>query len=93
MARDQIVIWPIYFDSRRSRKEGRRVPKKLAVPSPEIEAIAAAAEEAGYSVVLEEGYSHPFQAQSQKGRIRMAISEPKTQALRRIAEHLKDYLS
>lgn len=91
MARDQLVIWPIYFDSRRSRKEGRRVPKELAVPSPDIETIAQAAKDAGYVVTIEEGYSHPFP--SQNGRIRIAVDEPKTQALRKIAEHLKNYLS
>ncbi len=28
------IIWPQYFDSTLSRKEGRRVPKSLAVPRP-----------------------------------------------------------
>jgi signal recognition particle subunit SRP19 len=91
MARDQLIIWPIYFDSRKSRKEGRRVPKKLAVPSPDIDTIAKAAKEAGYSVVIEGGTSHP--TQEKKGRIRIPLGEPKTQALRRIAEKLKSYLS
>jgi signal recognition particle subunit SRP19 len=91
MARDQLIIWPIYFDSRKSRNEGRRVPKKLAVPSPDIDTIAKAAKEAGYTVKVEGGSSHP--SHGKKGRIRIAIGEPKTQALRRIAEKLKSYLS
>ncbi len=91
MARDQLIIWPIYFDSRKSRKEGRRVPKKIAVPSPDIDTIAKAAKEVGYSVTIEGGTSHP--TQEKKGRIRIAAGEPKTQALRRIAEKLKSYLS
>lgn len=91
MARDHIVIWPIYFDSRKSRKEGRRVPKKLAVPSPDIEEIAKAAKDAGYDVILEEGSTHP--TQDRKGRILIPIGESKTQALRKVAEQLKSYLS
>jgi signal recognition particle subunit SRP19 len=91
MARDQLIIWPIYFDSRKSRTEGRRVPKKLAVPSPDIDAIAKAAKAVGYTVKIEGGSSHP--SHGKKGRIRIAIGEPKTQALRRIAEKLKSYLS
>ena len=91
MARDHLIIWPIYFDSRKSRKEGRRVPKKLAVPSPDIDAIAKAAKEAGYSVTVDDGTTHP--TQEKKGRIRISVGEPKTQALRRIAEKLKAYLS
>ncbi|MEE9116598.1 MAG: signal recognition particle subunit SRP19/SEC65 family protein [Thermoplasmata archaeon] len=91
MARDQLIIWPIYFDSRKSKNEGRRVPKKLAVPSPDIDTIAKAAKAAGYAVKIEGGSSHP--SHGKKGRIRIAIGEPKTQALRRIAEKLKSYLS
>jgi signal recognition particle subunit SRP19 len=91
MARDQLIIWPIYFDSRKSRTEGRRVPKKLAVPSPDIDTVAKAAKDAGYKVTVEGGSAHP--SHSKKGRIRIAVGEPKTQALRRIAEKLKSYLS
>ena len=33
---DKAIIWPIYFDSTKTRKEGRRVTKNLAVQSPKI---------------------------------------------------------
>jgi signal recognition particle subunit SRP19 len=33
---DKIIIWPSYFDSTRTRKDGRRVAKSLAVPAPRI---------------------------------------------------------
>jgi len=32
----QIHIYPIYFDISRSREQGRRVPRKLAVQTPSI---------------------------------------------------------
>jgi len=32
----QIFIYPVYFDVSRSRGQGRRVPRKLAVQTPSI---------------------------------------------------------
>ena len=33
---DKAIIWPIYFDTSKTRKEGRGVPKNMAVPAPKI---------------------------------------------------------
>jgi signal recognition particle subunit SRP19 len=44
---DKAIIWPIYFDSSKSRKEGRRVPKNLAVQSPKIDELKQAADKLG----------------------------------------------
>ncbi len=33
---DKAIIWPVYFDAAKSRKEGRRVPKTQAVLAPKI---------------------------------------------------------
>jgi signal recognition particle subunit SRP19 len=41
---DKAIIWPIYFDCNKSRKEGRRVPKNMAVQSPKIAEIKEAAD-------------------------------------------------
>ena len=39
----KIIIWPIYFDAGKTRMEGRRVAKNIAVAAPklvELEAVA-----------------------------------------------------
>ncbi|MEM1539586.1 MAG: signal recognition particle subunit SRP19/SEC65 family protein [Candidatus Bathyarchaeia archaeon] len=41
---DKVVLWPAYFDSTKTRGEGRRVPKTLAVPSPKISELKEAVE-------------------------------------------------
>lgn len=41
---DKIIIWPAYFDSTRTRKDGRRVVKNLAVPMPRAAEIKDAAD-------------------------------------------------
>ena len=39
----QYHIYPVYFDANRTRSQGRRVKKKLAVKSPSIQDVAQAA--------------------------------------------------
>jgi signal recognition particle subunit SRP19 len=56
---DKFIIWPAYFDLTRTRKEGRRVPKSLAVQSPKILEVQEAAQKLGleFEVVVDKGYS------------------------------------
>lgn len=35
-----ITLWPEYFDVNRTRSEGRRLPKELCVPNPDLDIIA-----------------------------------------------------
>ncbi len=43
----KVVIYPTYLDLNKSRKEGRRVPRSLAVHNPSIDEIVAIARELG----------------------------------------------
>ncbi len=45
--RDKIVIWPVYIDSSKTRREGRRVPRGSGVSSPKLSELLEAAEELG----------------------------------------------
>jgi signal recognition particle subunit SRP19 len=56
---DKVIIWPAYFDSSRSRLDGRRVPKNLSVASPRITEVKEAAEKLGLSceLVPDAGYA------------------------------------
>jgi signal recognition particle subunit SRP19 len=55
---EKIIIWPAYFDSTKTRNDGRRVPKNLAVPSPRIAELREAAEKLGlpHELVVDVGY-------------------------------------
>jgi signal recognition particle subunit SRP19 len=55
---EKIIIWPAYFDSTKTRNDGRRVPKNLAVPSPRIAELKEAAEKLGlpHELVVDVGY-------------------------------------
>jgi signal recognition particle subunit SRP19 len=56
---EKIIIWPAYFDSTKTRNDGRRVPKNLAVPVPKISEVKEAAEKLGlpHELVVDVGYS------------------------------------
>ena len=55
---EKIIIWPAYFDSTKTRNDGRRVPKNMAVPSPRIAELKEAAEKLGLpnELVVDVGY-------------------------------------
>jgi len=56
---DKIIIWPAYFDSTKTRNDGRRVSKNLAVPSPRTIEVKEAAEKLGltHELVADAGYA------------------------------------
>lgn len=86
---DKVIIWPAYFDSTKTRKEGRRVPQSLAVPSPKILEIKDAAEKIGleYELVLDAGYPKtPFLPKS--GMLLVKKNEAKQKVIVKIAKQL-----
>jgi signal recognition particle subunit SRP19 len=80
------VIWPEYFDARRSRSQGRRVRKKLAVFNPSTEIIAKALVGMGVEFRIEEDKSYPSNWYHRKGRVLVENSIPKTELIQMIAE-------
>ena len=65
-------LYPLYFDKRRSRAEGRRVGKDLAVENPLARDIVDAAQELGMNVVFEPAKMHP-KDWANPGRLRVLI--------------------
>jgi len=59
MAVKDIIIWPEYLDAKLSRKNGRRVPKSLAVHPLHKEEILLACKEIGIECDVEEGKHYP----------------------------------
>lgn len=65
-------LYPIYFDRARSRAEGRRVGKELAVESPLAREMADAAANLGLRTVFEPDKTHP-KDWSNPGRVRVLL--------------------
>jgi len=86
--REEIVLWPVYFDSTKTRSEGRRVPKKLGKPSPTLSMIKKALEnlKLPHKSVSETAYPHfPWK---KTGLILVKKVKPKSQILKAIAKEL-----
>jgi signal recognition particle subunit SRP19 len=83
------VLWPEYFDSSRSRSEGRRVIKRLAIPEPQMSMIIKAVEKLGLQWKLEEGKSYPGAWWNKQGLLLVENNMPKSELLPKVAEMLK----
>jgi len=86
--RDKFVLWPVYFDSTKTRIEGRRVPKNLAVPAPKLEELQKAVEKAGLQPKVLMDAGHPSSPWQKTGLIVIPKKGSKTQILQRVAEEL-----
>jgi signal recognition particle subunit SRP19 len=86
--RDKFVLWPLYFDSTKTRLEGRRVPKSLAVPTPKLGEVQKAVERVGLQPEVVTDAGHPSFPSQKTGLIVVPKRGSKTQILRRVAEEL-----
>ncbi len=86
---ENIILWPTYFDLKKSRDEGRRVPKKLAVEKPNIEDIYKAVKKLGYKARMEVDKSHPSTPTGHEGRVLVEKgSLKKTELISQVARQL-----
>jgi len=85
---DKIILWPAYFDSTKTRTEGRRVPKSLAIPSPKLEEIRKAVEKTGLLPEVVSDAGHPSAPWKKDGLIAVPKKGSKTKTIRRVAKEL-----
>jgi len=90
---NKLVIWPAYVDSTKTRKNGRRVPKILAVPSPKISEIKEAVEKIGLENELILDASYPKTPWTKAGMLLVKKNESKQVIVRKIAKKLLEIRS
>jgi signal recognition particle subunit SRP19 len=85
---EKIILWPAYFDQTKTRKNGRRVPKSLAVQHPKILEIQEAAQKLGldFEVAADKGYSKTPWVKA--GMLLVEKKGSKEQVISRIAKQL-----
>jgi len=84
------IYWPQYFDIKRSRGDGRRLPKKFATDKVSIELIAKAARRLGYKAEIEENYQYPRTWWDKPGRILIDTKgKKKSKVLLEVAKEIK----
>ena len=87
---NKIVLWPVYFDSTKTRLEGRRVPKSLATPSPKLEEIRKAVESLGLRPGIVPDAVYPSVPWQKTGLLVIPKKGSKVGTLRKIAKELLD---
>ena len=76
-----IYLWPEYFDSERTRKQGRRLPKALCVKNPSLDIIAKGAMILDLDYKMIENSAYPANWAAKKGCVRIEKGKIKKTAL------------
>lgn len=85
---DKFIIWPAYFDQTKTRKDGRRVSKSLAVQHPKIDEVTLAVQKLGLKHEVTADASYPKTPWTKTGMILVEKQGSKDQVIRRIAGQL-----
>jgi len=88
--RNEIALWPIYFDSTKTRTEGRKIPKKLAKPDPTLEMIEKVLKDLQIPYRLIPNAAHPRLPWEKKGVVLVKKLKSKSQILKEIAFKLSE---
>ncbi len=83
------VIWTANIDRKLSRREGRKVPKKLASPGVRLQELIEACSSLNLRFVAEEK-KYPRCWWREGGRVIVEKTMPKPVMLRKIAERVKE---
>ncbi len=82
------ILWPVYFDSSRTRKEGRKIPKSIGVPNPNLAELQRAAEGLKLKPEVEVNVTHSTIPWRKTGRVWVQKKGTKMQTLMKIAKEI-----
>jgi len=84
-------LWPAYIDAGKTRQEGRKVLRTMAIPNPKLEEILQACKELGLSPKREEKYFPHEQGKEERnpGCIIVEKKYPKLKTLKRVCDHIR----
>ena len=86
--KDKFFLWSIYFDANKSRADGRKVPKKLAVSAPKLEELQRAARKLGLQPEVVADAAHPSCPWLKTGLLVVPKTESKDKTLKKLAGEL-----
>ena len=87
--RKKIILWTVYFDSSKRRREGRKIPKNIAVQNPTLKELHIASMDLGLDPELESNISHPAAPWEKSGRILVSIKDSKLQTIKDISKRIQ----
>ena len=83
------TIWPVYIDSKKTKKEGRRISKENAVSSPKLREITKAAEKLHLNPEVEKYKSYSRSWWESSGRVIVDKNTTKRETLIKISNMIK----
>ncbi len=83
------MIWPVYIDSKKTKKEGRRISKKNAVSSPKLREISNAARKLKLSPEVDKNKSYSRSWWESSGRVLVDKDTSKRKTLEKISHMIK----
>ena len=83
------IIWPVYIDSKKTKKEGRRISKENAVPSPKLREISNAAKKLNLNPEVENDKSYSRSWWESSGRVSVDKNISKREILVKISNMIK----
>jgi signal recognition particle subunit SRP19 len=86
--RNKHVLWPIYFDSKKTRAEGRKIPKRLSVRDPTVDLIQKALYKLNIAYKTDSNKAYPRTPWKKTGQILIERVKPKNKILKKIAKEL-----
>ncbi|MGC8849842.1 MAG: signal recognition particle subunit SRP19/SEC65 family protein [Candidatus Bathyarchaeia archaeon] len=88
--RNKILVWPVYLDSSKTRREGRRIPLKMGVNSPRLSELIEAAEKLGLEPEPNPDAAHPRTWWNRTGYILVKGGLKKSKVLRVLASKISE---
>ncbi|MET1159777.1 MAG: signal recognition particle protein Srp19 [Thermoprotei archaeon] len=86
---ERIVVYPQYLDAKKTRREGRRLSRDIAIPHPKVEEIVKAAEMLGLDPIVEES-KYPREWWETSKRIVVKKVDSKLNTLKLIAQKIRE---
>jgi signal recognition particle subunit SRP19 len=86
---NEVVLWPSYFDIDKTRGEGRKVSRSLAIEHPTIEELIRAVEMLGIAYNADRSAAYPKCWWEKAGRISVSKTTPKGKLIVSVARNLK----
>jgi signal recognition particle subunit SRP19 len=86
---NEVVLWPSYFDLNKTRKEGRKVGRSLAIEHPTIEELTRAVELLGIPHNADRSAAYPRCWWEKSGRVFINKIAPKSRLIISVAKSLR----
>jgi signal recognition particle subunit SRP19 len=85
-----MIIWPVYIDKKKTRKEGRRVPEDLAIEKPSLKDIEKALKKLGLEPKVYRDKRYPRQHWEVCGCVEVDYKGNKLLLLKEICRIIKN---